>query len=158
MFIIIKNKILSKVVFLIVVIVTFCLSGCSCLISFGSSIGDPSTYKGSISDLKLDSLPVGRVVVVDLACGNRIRGEYIGPDNLEKEKDSVVEEIKTSSITAIAVRDTLGEHLIPVDEVEQIEVKAKRLTPGQAFISGFVLDIFVFVTFCWSMHNAFSNM
>lgn len=108
--------------------------------------------------MKLDSLPPGRVVVVDLTCGNRIRGEYIGLDSFEKEKDSAADEIKTSSITAIAVRDTSGEKLIPVDEVEQIEVKAKRLTPGQAFLAGFIVDIVIFVAFCWSMHNAFSNM
>ncbi len=107
--------------------------------------------------MKLDSLPQGRVVVVDLACGNRIRGEYIGLASLEEEKDSAVEEIKTPFLTAIAVRDTLGGKLITVDEVEQIEVKAKKLTPGQAFLVGLVIDTAVFVALCWSIHNAFSN-
>jgi hypothetical protein len=153
-----KNRISSACFLLVIILAIFCLSGCSCLVCFGNPIGDPNTYKGSISKLNLDSLPSGRVVVVNLADGNRIRGEYIGLDSLEVEKDSAAEEVKTPFLTAIAVRDSLDEYLIPVEEVERIEVKAKRLTPGQAFLVGLVIDTAIFVFFCWSIHNAFSNM
>lgn len=141
---------------LITVSAILCLNGCSCLFSLGS-LGAPSTYKGSISELKLDSLPPGREVVVYLPDGNRIRGEYIGLDSLGEEKDSEDEEIKIPFLAAIAVRDTLGEKLIPVDEVAQIEIKAKRTTPGQAFLAGLAIDTAIFGVFIWYMRNIFSN-
>jgi hypothetical protein len=82
---IMKKKILSIGVLLVVVITISCLSGCSCLFSL-AAVGNPYTYDGSISELKLDSIPPGREVVVILIDGSQIRGEYVGLDSLPEEK------------------------------------------------------------------------
>lgn len=135
-----KKKILFLSVLLITISSILCLSGCSCLLSLPAVV-DQNTYEGSISELNLDSLPTGREVVVYLADGNRLRGEYIGLDSLRVEKPPEAEEIKAPFQTAIAVKDTLGENLIPVDEVEQIEVKAKTMKLERAFSLGIVIDM-----------------
>lgn len=146
-----KNKIIFLSVFLITVSLILCLSGCSCLVVLAAA-GDPNTYKGNILELKLDSVPPGREVVVYLADGKRIRGEYIGLDSLPEEKTPEAEEIKTPFLTAIAVEDTLGKNIIPVDEVEQIEVKAKRVNFGKALTIALVTDAVILVgTVCTAL-------
>jgi hypothetical protein len=72
-------------------------------------------------------------------------------------KESISEEIKTPFLTAIIVRDPLGENLIPIDEVAQIKIKAKRLDIGDSFLVGLGIDAAIFGFLIWQVGRSFSD-
>jgi len=140
-----KNK-LSVFLISITTIAILYLSGCSCLFSSMAMFGEPKTITGTASEIDFESVSPGKQIIVNLVDGNKAKGEYIGLDSIPKEKtpkinENLSKESKTLFLPAIALQDTSGKTLIPMNEAGQIQIKSKKPYAGNAFLVGLAIDI-----------------
>jgi hypothetical protein len=140
-----KRKILSVIVLLITTGAILSQTGCSCLFSSMAMFGEPKTITGTASEIKFESVSPGKEVILNQIDGSEIKGEYIGLDSMPAEgpetNENLTKESKALFLQAIALQDTSGKTLVPINKIELIQIKSEKPYAGNAFLLGLAIDI-----------------